>query len=84
MGQTISEAVKMSLIYHEAIAAIQQHYREKGMLRYEALEKARKMFERARSHHLRTGNARTLQDDLTKYFGVPDLLEKALKKWGIK
>lgn len=83
MSGKLNENVKISLIYHEAVACIQQFYRSKGMLKFEALEKAGRMFERARRHHLRTGNARTLQNDLTKYFEVPDPLIKALKKWNI-
>lgn len=76
-----TENMRMSLIYGEAIAFIQTFYKRKGMGRWQALSKAREMFERARLHHLEKGNARTLQDDLTKYFEVPDLLTGKLEKW---
>lgn len=76
-----TENMRISLIYGEAVACIQAFYQRKGMGRWQALAKAKEMFERARLHHLEKGNARTLQDDLTKYFEVPDLLTGKLEKW---
>ena len=74
----------MGMVYGEAVAEIQQFYMRRGLDRWAALAKAREMFERARRHHLKTGNARTMQDDLTKYFEVSDLLTWKLGRWGMK